>query len=134
MSRGKGTDSRALREAKREKKARTIEAAERRHLRSELLGVVGDVGSLVPREVSLPLATASTTVVEFVRGIAQELEGAEGTEHRGSVEVLGALSDLARMRMLPSEQAQPLDTPSDILRWFALYLERTLDKPSLRMG
>jgi hypothetical protein len=134
MSRGKAADPRALCKAKREKKARTIAAAEQRHLRSELLGIVGDVGSLVPREVSLPLAAASTTVVEFVRGIAQALEGMEGTEHRGSVEVLGALSDLARMRMLPSEQALPLDTPSDILRWFATYLERTLDKPSLRMG
>lgn len=92
------------------------------------------MGSLVPREVSLPLAAASTTVGEFVRGIAQALEGEEGTEHRGSVEVLGALSDLARMRMLPTEHVLPLDTPSDILRWFAAYLERTLDKPSLQMG
>lgn len=134
MSRGKGTDPRAVREAKKEKRARTVAAAERRHLRSELLGVVGDVGSLVPREVSLPLATASTTVVEFVRGIAQALEGEEGTEHRGSVEVLGALSDLARLRMVAAEEALPLDTPSDVLRWFAAYLERTLDKPSLRMS
>jgi len=134
VSRGKGTDPQALREAKKERKARTVAAAEQRHLRSELLGVVGDVGSLVPREVSLPLAAASTTVGEFVRGIALALEGEGGTEHRGSVEVLGALSDLARMRMLPMEHAFPLDTPSDILRWFAAYLERTLDKPSLRMG
>ena len=134
MSRGKGTDTQALRQAKREKKAKATAAAEQRHLRSELLGVVGDVGSLVPREVSLPLAAASTTVGDLVRGIAQALEGERGTEHWGSVEVLGALSNLARMRMLPAEHALPLHTPSDIHRWFASYLERPLDKPSLRMG
>lgn len=42
MSRGKGTDARALREAKRERQTRTLAAAEQRHLRSELLGVVWD--------------------------------------------------------------------------------------------
>lgn len=122
-----------LKNAKKAAAARRLAAAEKRHLRSELLGVLGDVGSLVPKEESTRIATASGNVGEFLRGIALALEDRDGTEHRGSIAVLGALSDLARMRMLPSEQALPLDTPSDILRWFALYLERTLDKPALRM-
>jgi len=134
MSRGKGTDARALREAKRERKARTVAAAERAHLCSELLGVLGDIGSLVPKEASTCIAASSPTVGAFVRRIANALEGNEGTAHRGSVTVLGALSDLARMRMTVTEQTLPFETPSDILRWFAAYLERTLDKPSLRMG
>jgi len=67
-------------------------------------------------------------------GVATALEGNSGTEHRGSIILLGAISDLARMRMLRAEHALPFETPSDILRWFGAYLERTLDKPDLRMS
>jgi hypothetical protein len=35
--------------------------------------------------------------------------------------------------MLDKEKALPFETPSEILRWFALYLERTLSKPDLRL-
>jgi len=97
------------------------------------MGVIGDVSSLVPKEKSLAIVAASTTLGEIVRGIAVALEGNDGTEHRGSITVLGALSDLAQSGMTPKEKALPFDTPSEILRWFALYLERTLSKPDLRI-
>ena len=122
------------RAAKKDRETRKRAATERRHLRSELLGVLGDVGSLVLKEHSTRIAAESPTVGAFVRGIATALEGEDGTGHQGSVTVLGSLSDLARMRMVGAEQAMPFETPSDILRWFAVYLERTLDKPALRMG
>jgi hypothetical protein len=68
---------------------------DRPHLRSELLGVMGEVGSLVPREESLRIAAASTTVGAFLRGIADAMEGRDGTETPGSITVLGSLSDQA---------------------------------------
>ena len=124
-------DERAAKKVREEKKRA---ATERRHLRSELLGVLGDVGSLVPKEHSTRIAAESPTVGAFVRGIAAALEGEDGTRHYGSITVLGSLSDLARMRMSITEQTLPFETPSDILQWFAFYLERTLDKPALRMS
>lgn len=56
MSRGKGTDTRDVREAKKERKARTVAAAEQRHLRSELLGVVGNVSRNEPTTNALPMS------------------------------------------------------------------------------
>ena len=94
---------------------------------------MGEVGSLVPREEGLRIAAASATVGAFVRGIANAMEGRDGTESQGSITVLGSLSDLAQRRMLPKEKTLPFETPSEILRWFALYLERTLSKPDLRL-
>ena len=123
----KGTDSKAAR------KTRRIAAEEKRHLRSALLGVLGDLGTLVPKDVATEAARASSTVGEYVRSLASASEGTDGTEHQGSVDALGAISDLARLRMTPEEAPLPFETPADILRWFALYLERTLDKPDLRM-
>jgi hypothetical protein len=114
--------------------ARRLAADERRHLRAELVGVLASLGTLVPKESGIQAAQASTSVGSFVQYLATALEGADGTETRGQVEVLGALSDLAQMRMTAAERAAPLETPSQILRWFALYLERTLDKPDLRLS
>ena len=121
------------REDKKEAAARRMASRDRPHLRCELLGVMGEVGSLAPREEGLRIAAKSTTVGAFVRGIADAMEGRDGTESQGSITVLGSLSDLAQRRMLPKEKALPFETPSEILRWFALYLERTLSKPDLRI-
>jgi hypothetical protein len=123
----KGAESKAARDARR------VATEEKRYLRSALLGVLGDLGTLVPKEVATEAARASSTVGEYVRSLASASEGMNGTEHQGSVDALGAISDLARLRMTPEESCIPFESPADILRWFALYLERTLDKPDLRM-
>jgi hypothetical protein len=121
------------REDKKAAAARRMASRDRPHLRSELLGVMGELGSLVSKEEGLRIAAASATVGAFVRGIAEAMEGRDGTETPGSITVLGSLSDLAQRRMLPKEKALPFETPSEILCWFALYLERTLSKPDLRL-
>ncbi len=109
-------------------------AKEARHLKSELVGILGEIGRLVPEPVSTKAAKSSGTVGGFLRALAGALEGNDGTGEPKAVETLGALSDLALLRGTPSELKAPIETPSDILRWFSRYLERTLDKPSLRLS
>ncbi len=73
----------------------------------------------------------------LVRALATLLKGAEGTESKYRVDVLGTLSDLALMQHKSQPKsalsALPLDTPADIVRWFASYLEVTLEKRDLRL-
>ena len=73
----------------------------------------------------------------LVRALAALLEGALGTESKYRVDVLGTLSDLALMQHKSQPRsvlsALPLETPSDIVRWFASYLEVTLEKADLHL-
>jgi hypothetical protein len=113
-------------------KARRTAAVDAQQLRSELLGVIGEVCSLVPKEKSLSIVAASTTLGPVVRGIADALEGQDGTEHEGIITVLGSISDLARRKMIPKERDLPFETPSEILRFFALVMTLATD-PSLAL-
>ncbi len=114
-------------------RARHVAAKEAKHLKSELVGILGQIGRLVAEPVSTQAAKSSATVGAFLHALAEALEGSDGNGNEQAVETLGALSDLALLRGTPSELRAPIETPSEILRWFSKYLERTLDKPSLRL-
>jgi hypothetical protein len=111
--------------------------AEKRELKKRLPEIVAELGALLPRETAISRAKDARTVNGLVRAFALDLEGRECTESRYEVTILGTLSDLALMHVRESPRSQlralPLETPSDILRWFAAYLEDRLDKPDLRL-
>jgi hypothetical protein len=118
---------------KQKARSRHMAAKEAQQLKSELVGILGEIGRLVPEPVSTQAAKSSRTVGGFLRALAEALEGTDGTGEPKAIETLGALSDLALLRGTPSELKASIETPSEILRWFSKYLERTLDKPSLRL-
>ena len=125
------------------KEAKTAKArvkqrlAERRELRKCLPEILADVAALVGKEAATQATLEASSVPGLVRDLATLLEGAEGTESKYRVDVLGTLSDLALMQHKSQPRsvlsALPLETPSDIVRWFASYLEVTLEKADLRL-
>lgn len=110
---------------------------QRRELRRFLPDIIADVAALLPKDAALGLAKAASSLPALVRSIASALEDASGTESDYHIAVLGTLSDLALMhaRTAPrsSLAAMPLGTPTEILLWFAFYLEETLEKRDLRL-
>lgn len=96
----------------------------------DLLGYVGGVLGEPSRAQRLLLG--SKNVPDYLTLVASELAPTDGTETTFSVEVLGILSDIALVRMTPSERKDnALSTPQAIVLWFRDYLVRTLDKKDL---
>jgi|GEM_PF-2720990 len=106
-------------------------------MKKRLPEIIAELAALIPREKALSRTVEARTVNGLVRAFALELEGKECTESTYEVTILGTLSDLALMHMREFPRSPlgvlPLDTPSEILRWFAAYLEERLDKPDLRL-
>lgn len=132
-----GAIGRGARE-KADAKAAKLRLLQRRELRRCLPAIIADVAALIPKESALALAQEASSLPSLVRAIADALEGATGLESDYRVAVLGTLSDLALMhaKSAPKSElaAMPLGTPSEILHWFAVYLEETLEKRDLRLG
>jgi len=126
-----------LKEAKADKARIKRRLAERRELRKCLPEILADVAALVGRQTAMQATLKASSVPGLVRALAALLEGAEGTESKCRVDVLGTLSDLALMHYKSQPRsalsALPLETPADIVRWFAAYLEVTLEKADLRL-
>ena len=124
-------------EAKTAKARVTQRLAERRELRKCLPEILADVAALVGREAATQATLEASSVLGLMRALAALLEGAQGTESKYRVDVLGTLSDLALMqhKIHPKSalSALPMETPADIVRWFAAYLEVTLEKADLRL-
>jgi hypothetical protein len=122
-------------EVKAAKARVTQRLAERRELRKCLPEILADVAALVGKEAATQTTLEASSVPGLVRALAAQLEGADGTESKYRVDVLGTLSDLALMQHKSQPKstlsALPLDTPADIVRWFASYLEVTLEKRDL---
>jgi len=124
-------------EVKAAKARVTQRLAERRELRKCLPEILADVAALVGREAATQATLEASSVPGLVRALAALLEGEEGTESQYCVDVLGTLSDLALMqhKIHPKStlSSLPVETPADIVRWFAAYLEVTLEKADLRL-
>ncbi len=107
---------------------------EKRRLRACLSSVLVEVTSLLSKEVGIELVSRARTVPELMRRIGHELAKSDGTESRYRFEILGNLSDLAMVCQRENPKSllsrMPLETPCEILLWFAAYLEDLLDKPS----
>ena len=123
--------------AKAAKARVTQRLTERRELRKCLPEILADVAALVGREAATQATLEASSVLGLMRALAAQLEGADGTESKYRVDVLGTLSDLALMHHKSQPKsalsALPLETPVDIVRWFASYLEVTLEKADLRL-
>ena len=126
-----------MKDAKAAKVRAAQRLSERRELRNCLPEILADVAALVGKEAATRATLEASSVPGLVRALAGLLEGAEGTESKYRVDVLGTLSDLALMQHKSQPKsalsALPLDTPADIVRWFASYLEVTLEKRDLRL-
>lgn len=110
---------------------------EKRKLRDCLPEIVAELAALLPKETALARTREARTVNGLVRAFAKELEGQDGLNTHYAATILGTISDLSLMhdREHPRHplRALPFETPSDIVRWFAAYLEEKLDKPDLRL-
>jgi hypothetical protein len=110
---------------------------EKRKLRACLPEIVAELAALLSKETALARTREARTVNGLVRAFAKELEGQDGLGTNYAATILGTISDLSLMhdREYPRHplRALPFETPSDIVRWFAAYLEEKLDKPDLRL-
>ncbi len=110
---------------------------EKRKLRACLPEIVAELAALLSKETALARTREARTVNGLVRAFATELEGQDGLGTDYAATILGTISDLSLMhdREYPRHplRALPFETPSDIVKWFAAYLEEKLDKPDLRL-
>ena len=118
---------------KRVDKERKAFAMEKFHLRKNLKSIVIEILALTTKDEAIELVRAAKDIPDIVRKIAYQLRSESCSENPYQISILGALSDLALKRMTPLEKKLSLETPEQILHWFALYLERVLDKRDLRL-
>jgi hypothetical protein len=125
------------RHTKADSKAQKLRLLQRRELRRSLPHLLVDVAALLPKADAVAHTQAAASVPGLVRSIASALSDASGLESEYRVAVLGTLSDLAVMHARASPKsplaAMPLESPAEILSWFAVYLEETLEKRDLRL-
>lgn len=119
-----------LDDAKRKKNYSELMTA-RTRLRKIFPRILSAILAIVDEIHFKDLAMGNKNITEFILGVAEYYQGKSGIDFPGETEMFGFLSDISiKLRFNPFPNAK-METPSEILVWFASYINCILEKKDL---